>query len=298
VARKALWPGPRFPKQMNSSVYIYQDRVEKTTDKDVRLMARKYAAIYELSLKHGFRAPKVLAIDLRRRTLVIERIHDIHCFKDVYSECHAYPDRALDLFPVFFRAGAVLATIHEKLRPLECAASWQADESFARRLALYVGTQSADSESPSVCLHGDFGFPNLHLAFTPDGRQEIVVLDPCGNKSSTHSDWEIGPAYVDIGKFLACLEGQVGLRRQLFLRRAISCETQLAFVRGYESVSGTPINMGLAFAYAYAVAGAQFDLSYRNAGKLAMFLLFNRHWKRNFPFATKQRALTALLQRS
>ena len=67
---------------------------------------------------------------------------------------------------------------------------------------------------PTVCLHGDFSFANVLFRETEKAEPEIVIIDPCANGGSTHHDWEAGPIYVDLGKFLSCLEGQVPISRQ------------------------------------------------------------------------------------
>jgi hypothetical protein len=133
-------------------------------------------------------------------------------------------------------------------------------------------------------LHGDYSFANVFI--TTDARHQTVIIDPCANGGSTFNDWTQGPVYLDIGKMLACLEGQVSILNQV-KRPSVGRVNllQQQFVDSYQSV-GSQIDIGLAHSFAYAAASAQYCRRYGRAGSIHQAILYNR-FRRNFPLHRK-----------
>lgn len=274
-------------------VSVLDDAVEKIAVGDPQLMALKYDALSRIARSHGFRAPAVVSIDKLRGTITTERIAPLRRVASMYLAYQVGDVGPETVEPLFFEIGAILARIHGELTNPDCV-GWSADATFQRRLTEFTNRDVDPSRDPSACLHGDFSFANIFVHQVGSADSELVVLDPCPNGGSTHHDWEVGPVYVDLGNFLSCLEGQVPLRHHHKLHPERSTRLQLTFLRGYESVSGLNLDLQLAFAYAYAVGSAQFDVRFGRWSFIPIKVLFNRQWKRNYPFSEKRKLLRAL----
>ena len=260
----------------NSRVHIFEDRVEKFTGTPAEL-ARKYAAVHEVAAANGFRAPQVL--NVRPDRVVLERLTDMEPLESLYVE----GDRQT-LARAIHRAGEVLALLHADL-PSSNAAEWSAPQRILGAVRRYLGRDVDISQLPHATLHGDYSFANVW--FTRGSSQSIVIIDPCANFGSTFDDWTVAPVYVDVGKMLACLEGQIPLRRQ-HLRPSPSRvnELQRHFIEGYERF-GPKLDVEMAHAFAFAVSSAQFYRRFGRLSALHRFALYNR-FRGNFPASRKQ----------
>jgi hypothetical protein len=123
-----------------------------------------------------------------------------------------------------------------------------------------------------VHLHCDYGFANVFFSVNAN---KIVVLDPCANNASTRGDFLIGPRYLDLGKFLAGIDGQAGLkgfirRPPLDLREAY----RTSFLRGYQESAAVTVNMNLANAFCRATSLAQFRSRFTFGARLFSYLMF------------------------
>jgi len=261
------WPNPQ--------VRILEGVVEKYVDDPV-CTARKYTEVHRIGAMYGFLAPRVL--DVRSNWLVLERIHGLVSIRDLYLSAHsALVDHAVR------RAGEVLALLHREL-PTANTLHWKARPDFESAFRRFGAPLPATTVEPSAVLHGDYSFANVFI--TVDAPQQVVVIDPCANGGSTFDDWTKGPIYVDIGKMLACLEGQVSIPNQL-KRPSVDRVNllQRQFVDSYQSV-GSEIDLGIAHSFAYAAAATQYRRRYGRASNIHQTILYNR-FRGNFPLHRK-----------
>lgn len=271
--------GLRYSQPMalnNSRVDIHANYVEKHTSSPAS-MARKYAAVHEIAMSSDFRAPDVLQVG--PSSIILERVEGMIALDSLYTSA----DHKL-LNDKIYRAGEVLAILHSNLPTSETVA-WQPSPVIQRALDRYSSRHIDATALPHATLHGDFSFANVSLTGTP---AQITIIDPCANFGSTFDDWTLGPIYVDIGKMLACLEGQIPFRRQhLRPSQARIEQLQQAFIGGYGRC-GVKLDIEVAHAFAFAVSSAQF---YRRMGKFSAFhrfALYNR-FRGNYPAARKRR---------
>lgn len=253
----------------NSRVEIFADHVDKYAD-DPEAMACKYSAVHDIALANDFVAPKVLEIFPNR--IRLERIRLTRSLRELYVGQAFQP-----LSDATRRAGEVLACLHRDL-PRSGGIDWKPDLRFQQAIFRY-GANLDYRSLPSATLHGDYSFANV---FVGCSEQSISIIDPCANYGSTFDDWTSGPVYIDVGKMLACLEGQVPFR-QMFRRRPAHEVKQLQreFVDGY-SCYGEDLDLDIARAFAFAVVSAQFCKRYGRLSVIPRSALYNR-FRRNFP---------------
>ena len=263
---------------MASDVTVYADRVERVSG-SLLATAAKYRAVHMVARRFCFVAPAVLGTDGDR--MIME------CLDGLVSLRRAYLERQHGggWSATFRKAGAVLAYLHTNMP--ESRTDWTPSTAFLKALRDY-GWEGDWKALPMATLHGDYSFSNVHL--TPE--QEVAIIDPCPNKSSSYLPWERGPIYVDLGKFLACLEGQVPPRELPFLSYQASIDMQEEFLRSYEGITGQKIDRAAAHAFAYAAVTTQFTRRRPLTGWLKRGALYNR-LRRNFPLRVKLRALAA-----
>ena len=264
-------------------VTLYRDRVEKYTDTP-QAMAAKYDALHRLAARHGFVSPRVLGVG--KASIMLERIADIHSVRDVYLNFNHGIGDADRQQALFRRIGEILALFHREM-PVADAQPWMADAFIARRLRRYYGRSVDVDRLPRATLHGDFGFSNVFIQGDDLERPTVVILDPCGNGGITRADWLFGPVHIDIGEMLSCLEGRIPFRQQTGLRRDCTQMLQAAFIGGYADVSGMDVDAGVAHAFAYSTAAAQFRFRFGRFGALFTGALYNRYWKANFPLGRR-----------
>lgn len=243
------------------------------------ITAAKYVAVRAVADANAFRAPRVLSVT---GSIRLERLDDIESLRSAYLLHHA--TGSVDALRLIEAAGAVLGRLHAQM-PASSQA-WTPAPTFARALNAY-GWSEDWKILHHAPLHGDFSFANVFV-HGPSGQ--IAVLDPCPNGGSTFGAWEQGPAVLDLGKFLACLEGQVPPRHLLVLSRIRTENLQRGFLKAYEQASGISVDRPAAFAFAYAAATTQF----RRRGPLKQAVktavLYNP-MRFNYPLARKLRAM-------
>lgn len=231
-------------------------------------------------MQHGFLAPDVLSVEHDR--VILEKINSITSLQEIYIK------KCRSLRAVVERAGEVLASLHQAL-PDSRASTWTAPPRFGADLKRAWGHDLDCAALPQAVLHGDYSFSNVFVSQKEGGQ--IVVLDPCPNYGSTLADWERGPVYVDIGKMLACLEGQVPVR-SFFSRPRLTetYELQNRFLAGYAR-RGVEIDANIARAFAFACASAQFQRRFGKLGVIHRTFLYNR-FRGNYPITVKGRNAT------
>lgn len=256
----------------NSLVRVLSDRVEKYTAAPHE-MARKYCAVQRVAEHHGFVAPGVL--EVREDHIVLELLSGIRPLKDLYlSSQHT------DLEAAVQRAGEVLGHLHRELDGA-AAQPWTPSRSFEEDVRRYSPAAPEFAALPQCVLHGDYSFANVFVGASP---QVIAVIDPCPNYGSTHEVWTRGPIYLDIGKMLSCLEGQVPARDQFRKpSRSRINELQEIFVRGYGLTAGTAsVDAEVAHAFAFATASGQFRRRFGSLGVMRRSALYSR-LRGNYP---------------
>lgn len=246
-------------------------------------VAAKYDAVHHIALEKSFIAPRVLGIS---DSITLEKLNNIISLRDIYIDCHLSRDAAGNSRDLIRRAGEVLGHLHAFMPTT--TNEWVASKQFCTALKRY-GWENWDAQLDRATLHGDYSFANV---FVEQTTGKIAVIDPCPNGSSSFLPWECGPIYVDIGKFLACLEGQVPLRNQVSLSRKRCNLLQKDFIDGYQCASGKLIDLPTAFAFAYGTAKAQFLNRHNNLGQVKAAFLYNR-LRRNFPLTKKLEAFSS-----
>jgi hypothetical protein len=258
----------------NSRVRIFDNRVEKYTYTPSEL-ARKYAAIQTIGRDFGFIAPKVL--DIKKDRIILERLHGIRSLQKVYL------DGDIAKLTIYIRhAGKVLGQIHSQLNSNR-SAFWKPEETFIRDIFQYYGSIPYFQSLKHASLHCDYSFANV---FVDSSSEELIVIDPCPNFASTHQIWTQGPIYLDIGKMLSCLEGQIPPWH--LYRRLSSYDTvklQHAFLDAYSETASAP-DVAVAHAFAYATAASQFRRRFGYLGVVHRTALYNQ-LVGNFPLRIK-----------
>jgi hypothetical protein len=255
----------------NSRVEIFAHHVEKYTSNPAST-ARKYAAVHQIAASNGFLAPRV--IEIRTDRILLERMHAMRSLGAIYLN-----GTRREMEAAVGRAGEVLALLHNGLQE-SGAVTWSPPSGFAEALQRFLGRRVDIEDLPHASLHGDYSFANVWVSCAP--AQSIIIIDPCPNFCSTFDDWTVGPAYLDIGKMLSCLEGQISAYRQH--RRPSPArvnELQQKFLEGYGSL-GRPSDSEMAHAFAFAVSSAQFYRRFGRLSALHRFALYNR-FRGNFP---------------
>jgi hypothetical protein len=255
----------------NSNVEIHHDRVTKTTATPAET-ARKYAELHSVSAISNFTSPRV--IEVGETFIAMERLDGLSPLSRHYLDAKSASGLNQATTDLFYQIGRILADLHRALPPHQ-SHPWVPPPSFELDLAKVLGRPVDLSTIPHAPLHADYSFANLFVQRSDLRR--IVVLDPCANFGSTFYDRTVGPIYLDIGKMLACLEGQVKPVNQLALpTRQMRVGLQDAFLQGYEHTASFRLDRTLAHAFAYATASAQFARRGPIVSKVLLLGLYNR----------------------
>jgi hypothetical protein len=239
----------KLMKTMNSEVRINSSNVEKFTNNPIE-MARKYRAIFEISENFEFIAPNVQAIKSDR--IVMDKVENISSIRNYYLNRNL-----IEMEEILFNCGKILYRIHENLST-KYSNKWVPTDFFNKMICQYLSIDQATlNHIPITALHNDFSFANL---FVVDGRtDQICVIDPCPNFGSTFAMWTCGPSYLDLGKLMSCLEGQISIQYQY--RRPTArqiVKMQRAVLEGYE-MHGPAVDRKWLHAFAYATAAVQLE---------------------------------------
>ena len=275
--------------------------------------AKRYRAIVEIErekaeqlnrvgARDGFISPAVLATDVRARVITFEKLDGLVPLKTHYLAftTDRGPDERNERIPeLFTEAGRALASLHRDLSMPE-RVGWRVPAAFGRYFHHRSGRSAREvlAGTPQAFLHGDFGFGNVHFM---RGRGRLAVLDasPSHYVIAHPSNW--ASIYLDIGAFVACLRGLVGMRWVVQLRRDRMADLEAAFLRGYETIHGAPLDPAMTDAAAYGTAGALLELRYRLPAlvELRLGLMFPDRIEGPGPTRVDYReALISLLRRS
>ena len=248
VNRSAIEPIPivGFPKRYEAMVEIEWEKAEQ---------------LNRLGSVHGFVAPAVLAIDRGAQVITYEKLDALVPLRTVYLEFTTNRKRGERIPELFGEAGRVLANLHRDLTMRE-RVGWTVPSSFEHHFTRRSGRGTAEllGRTPHAVLHGDFGFGNVHVV---GDQARLVVLDPSPNHYLTLHPSTWASIYLDIGLFVACLHGLVGVRHFALLRRDRIAELERAFLRGYESGRGEALDLEMVDVTAYAIAGTYLGVRYR-----------------------------------
>jgi hypothetical protein len=197
--------------------------------------------------------------------------------KDCYLEYVTARDpRPETMHDLMAQAGAVLARIHRRLR-IPAREQWQPGDDFRADLERCGFSVESLSANPTVPLHGDFCPQNIGYRMERN-RVVPVVIDPSPDFVSTFHPWVHGPAYIDVGLFLSCLEGRVSFRHYPRIKWARIPELKEIFLASYNKCAERPVDPRLAEAVSYCIARRYFRLRFRVTPLAhgAAWLLYNR----------------------
>ena len=265
-------------RKTGADITFRENTVVKYFARDLESEYEKADAIYKIGQLKGFDVPKPMKVCKDDNCIIFSRIYNSKSIRIMYLD---YVKRRVSQekkFEEFFEAGRVLAYMHHHL-DLSSRSCWQPGKLFiaafrelGKNLNVEVGGE------PEVYLHGDYGFSNVDIHLD---TKKLVIFDPSANGFVTRRANEFGTIYVDIGNFLACLEGLVPLRQQVSINWQLVPLIKEAFLKGYEQEAEYDINRELASSFAYATAKCYFSYKYVfPISRLAMNILYNS-WKEN-----------------
>lgn len=270
------------------TVLINQEYVALQHLDEVGAIASKYNAMHKISEAGGFIAPQVLEVREHHGEIDLEKIDPIENLRSLYLQAMSNASAFRHITELLKRVGGVLGNIHNNLATKEQKTNWQPSTVFCRALHTYGWLSGMDSMSDGqVQLHGDFGFANIFLKPKSSSPPDVVVLDPCSDGYSCLDHWCYGPRELDIGKMLLSLEGKVSLRQQIKIRKKVINRLQKAFIEGYESEIGNPVDVEKCFAFSYALGACYFMSRSRLKKNFGLTILFNDLWKDNYPINKK-----------
>lgn len=207
-----------------SEVRIFRDRVEKHLGTgDFGAAIEKYTALHAIGEASGcFTSPKILDVDARRRTVVMQRLHG---WRQATIGAHD---------PTYWtRVGCALAAIHDGLSRLSSHRTSLCKDS---RRELGYGITELLQGVPWKPAHGDFGLRNIG---SWDGGA-LAVLDPLPNMYSCHGVWSIEPVLFDVALLASHLVGR-DPRQWHRVNSTVSRRALVAFVEGYSQTSGIKV---------------------------------------------------------
>lgn len=270
----------------NNQVRVYSDHVEKEVPSDVANVAAKYSAIHDIAVSHEFIAPEVISCSKDTNLVTLSNIDNIVSVRELYWKYMIDCIDETDCLDFIKRVGQTLAVIHNDLDLSEYS-KWSSGDDFEYYLKKYGYTHNNIEYSPQAILHGDYGFSNIFSVNHFNVDSPVVIIDPCADGYTSLSDIEYGPVYLDIGKFLMCLEGLISPQKHLFIKIDKINRAQISFINGYASKSRHAINYVSCFAFSYAIASMYLRQAYPHTHILALKLLYNGLWKRNYPLQDK-----------
>jgi len=261
----------------NSQLLIDDDTVTKIYERDVEVEYEKSNMLWNISKNNGFEFPRPIEINVENNSIKFDKVVN---GKSIRTEYLAY---MIDATPsprivrLFFSVGEILGSIHRDLS-MKKFVEWKPTAVF-KSGAERAGISDFDDRYdrlPKAMLHGDYGLENIEL-IDSKGRFAIAVFDASPNFFSTFRADEYGPIYVDIGNFVAVLEGMVPPKffwRMKWSRRKTLIQS---FVDGYEASSGTPCDQKMVDVFSRASANAYFTRKFGNGlkQKIAFWVLFN-----------------------
>ncbi len=250
----------------------------KTYPSDVVGEYAKALALWKVSQPAGFLCPEPIAVDEAESVITYRNLRvygDWVPVRTVYLDYMTASTPNADLLGIFAEAGRVLGVIHRDLE-VEDSEQWSPPAEF--RESLKRAGLSADpvwEGTPEVCLHGDYGFSNV-LWSEETGR--IATFDASPDGYSTFAAGLHGPAYLDLGQFVSCLEGRVPLSFYPRIKWKRLDELRSVFLDAYEQEFGSIIDRDCVrrFGFAVAEANTRDRLRSKIGRRLAARVLYNR----------------------
>jgi hypothetical protein len=262
----------------HSSVRFEGDLVLKWYSSDVTGEFAKANALWEVAQRSGFVFPEPLDLNEAESVITYRNLEsqgDWEPVRKAYLDCMLGDDEDNEAAGVIAAAGRVLGAIHRELR-LGDAEEWTPPIEFARSLERAgVGDERQWKAAEYVCLHADYGFSNV-LWSKDTGT--IATLDPSPDWYSTFAAGLRGPAYVDLGQFVSCLEGRVPLRYYPRIKWRRLDRLRDVFLDAYETEVGNTVDRDCVRSFGFAVAEANFQdrLSSKLSLSVARKVLYNR----------------------
>lgn len=235
----------------------------------------KYISLYELCKNSNFIFPKPIETDDVNRTIKFESLSNIESIRNAYLA--SMKAENVDPWQInkFHQIGIALAEIHKGLN-LKTFSKWVPSRTFynaVQRRISHDFEKLLDSETQSY-LHGDFGFSNIF--FKKDDNINPIILDPSFDGYTIFSTNAIGPVYLDLAHFVACLDGLVPLRHYPYMHWRRLTYIKDIFIAGYEKGSGLVLNRDWISWLAFATVSAKFEAKLSALGKLGVWLVYNR----------------------
>ena len=257
---------------------LEDERVHKAYSGACEVEYAKALALWNLSVKEGFIAPRPLRMDGRTQTITYERVAFDNSLREAYTRYmkDVHPDEE-DIQSIF-KAGEILAKIHRGLY-LESRRPWAAPQEFLNSMEVMRWDDFPQfcEYFPRAYLHCDYSFANIYFA-RKNGVRVVVLFDPSPNYHTTFYPDTYGPVYVDIGTLFACLNGRIPLRKYARIRWSRLKEVKDVFLAGYENAAGVTVSRIWSERFGFGVARDYFVKKYRFdlLRGLAIRCLYNR----------------------
>lgn len=261
-----------------SSISFEGDLVFKWYASDVIGEFAKAKALWDVSQRSGFVCPEPLDLNEAGSVITYRNLMSQGSWEPVrgaYLDYMSGDDEDNEAAAVIAAAGRVLGAIHRKLQ-LDESEEWTPPSEFARSLQRAGVDRDRYCEAAEyVYLHADYGFSNVLWS---EETQTIATLDPSPDWYSTFAASLRGPAYVDLGQFVSCLEGRVPLRFYPRIKWRRLDRLRNVFLDAYEAEVGGTVDRECVRRFGFAVAEANFQdrLSSKLSRSVARKVLYNR----------------------
>lgn len=261
------------------------DRVHKRYLSDVVGEFAKARSLWEISEHFGFVVPEPMELRVAESVVVYRNLGVYGRWtpiRSVYLDYMTGSEPSEVAAGAVAEAGRVLGAIHANLE-LESSEPWTPDDAFCKSLErVDGGGLSTEWEADrQVFLHGDYGFSNVWWS---EDTLTIATFDPSPDGYSTFAARIRGPAYVDLGQFMSCLEGRVPLSWHPRLKWGRLEGLRHSFLDAYEEEAAVAVDRNWVRRFGFAIfeANLRDRIPYRLAQRLGSKVVFNR-LKKNLP---------------
>lgn len=260
------------PSVKPPKVRISGNTVVKHIEGQLLEAVTKYRAIHSISLIAAFRAPRVIEVDKYSSCIILEKLDNLVSSRSPYIDYMRGKYRFPDIMAIVKGAAEALANIHTNLQG-PTNNEWVPTSYFTKRFVQFGVSSDSIRTAQRVQLHCDYGFSNV-CVLGPD-CETIAIIDPCADGYTVHTDWCVGPYFMDVGKFLLSLEGLLPPSQQLYIRNDIVAKLQFTFVNAYAVHCNYKVDIGECLAASYAIGGQYFRSAYPKSYPVALSVLFN-----------------------
>jgi hypothetical protein len=270
---------------MNKNIEIDNNLVIKKYPKEIDREYEKATEIYNISKKNDFLSPEPLNFNYSEKKITFNYLDASGTIRDLFRNYLKYGDNKELILDVTNNAGKILGYIHNNLM-LKTKSIWFPPEEFIQAL-LELGYPCKEDfaiKMPLVYLHCDYGISNIKY-LNKEGLRKVVVYDSSPNNYYTKHADTYGPAYVDIGTFIAGINGLIPVYEYPFINWNKINEIKSSFISGYEMSTGYRLNNFYVEMFSYGCANCYFLEKYKVPvlQRLAMKILFNSK-KSNVPY--------------